>query len=1011
MTMAERLEDAFTEVVKKFATTADFISFAQSGNGLALSVQDVATIIENYRFSVGEQKKKILWLWVEKNGTNATAQKIRELVTQYYTAEHQAAASPVGRLEDTFQQVLKDLSKQFRRFARSGQGLSLTEQEVETITENNKFSVEERNLKMLWKWRHSRHPNTQDAAVIKKIGQLMDVFIHGEGENQAEEGQVIHEQNPAENQQNIQPKIIVTSDVSESLTDSTLPIEDGETTILRRMKRRAIEFFSKRSTSPGRSSKVLEDAKSTEEFLGIVENYTEQMLEFALKSVRKKTKMENFILPKLTEFKQSKSNKQTNLQSVNVTSIHSDKLVNHVMLLGDTGSGKTTFSLRYTMLASEKKLVFSEQIKMIYFVDISKLQCDYQSTAFDLLFIQQLGSKLPKSLHKIGKEWFERNSQHILLVVDGLDQIKKPFENEYPRIGVETPAETNTIIANILSGHIYPRMKILSTSRWHVYWKLPPGLKAKKTLALWGLDDETLNLLAENLFGSGAKRIIGELRQKAPGLVSNPMFFFYMVRVLKDSKETDVDTLTNLMISVLRCFSGSRHGRRVDRLVPKLMKLSFQGIEENLFVFTASYIESLNLDMKDMRGLVEMDADTRFVEYVVDDDDMRIRFPHMSLQEILAALYACTLDLDKFKKFIAENYEKSGMEVVIKHIFGIVLNKSTSGKAAKYISGNLHTKAEYLMGYLDRLLEGKVISDKQVVTLLNECGPEVIEKVCSKIEEMKFGGLFDFLNPREQQAVMAAAEHMPALRSLKPYQLEIHPENHLSLQHALSSVQNIHVEFFYLINCDPEAEKLRFLNESMMKGNFKVGWFTIRESPALEPLGFYYLIGFVHHGSSKRLGLNDCDLNAEKISKMNEAAADYGVKLISLIIGGNPNMDKEAFQELAKLLRNTGAEYLFAKDCTPTTEQLSALCTSLENENIKLSGLDLQKSTTESLTDDELMIVSRLFQRVRKLNFYDQMLSVLQMKFLTEEIKKYSPGAKIECGSWGFEIAKSNSDK
>ncbi|XP_077976309.1 uncharacterized protein LOC144432106 [Styela clava] len=1007
--MNERLEDAFTEVVKKFTTIAEFKDFAQSRNGLKLSVRDVTTITENHRFAVEEQEKRILWLWAERNGANANPQSISNIVTQYYGAEHLAIPAHEERLEDVFPIVIRQFKTiEFKNFARSGQGLSLDEHEVDIITENNKFSVEERNLKLLWRWRNSRQLNADVAAVIERIRQLVDEYIHGL--NKAEEAQTIHENNQAENEQIIQPRMVVesTSEISESLCESTLPIKVGETSGLFEKKQMKKEFSSPKLKSLRISSEAKEDAKSVEQFLIIVENFMKQKLELRLKSVKEKTKMDDFILPKISEFKESDSKEQTSdtkkhtsLQPVDITKIHSDNSVNHVMLLGDTGSGKSTFALRYTMLASEKKLVFSEEIKMVYLVEISKLQCDKKSTAFDLLFIQQLGSKFPKSLHNIGQEWLSLNSKHVVLVFDGLDQIKKPFENEYGSIGEDTPAETNTIIANILSGHIYPEMKVLSTSRWHVYWKLPPSLKAASTLALGGWDDETLNLLAEKVFGSEAKRFIYALKEKAQCLVSNPMFFFYMVRVLKNSEESDVGTLTNLMVCVLKLFSTSSHKRDINRLVLQgFMKLAYHGMIENRFDFTASYIESLNLDMKDMRGLVEMDADTEFVEYVPDDDDMRLRFSHQSIQEILASLYVCNLGLDEFKKFINDNYSFNWfyifrMEVVIKHIFGIILNKSTSEKAKNYLSGNLHIKSEYL---LDKLLGGKVILYHSDLTFLHECGPDVIKKVSSQIKKVDL----NLIPPEKQRTLLTVVENLTPLENLKLGHSEIHPEIYSLLLYILGSVQSVHVRCLDLIKCGPDAEKVCILIETAMKGNLKIGCFSISKSPALEPLGYFYAVGLAHHCETYDIVLNNCDLNAEKISEMIKAVDEYGMYtgIFSLEISGeNPNMDEEAFTQLAKLLRNIGQLYL-----TLTSKQLSALCTSLENENVKLSVLSLSKPTTEPPTNDELLILARLAPRMELLSFSDPGLSDSQLAFLETEIKKVCPTVWIEHFFDCFEI-------
>nr|XP_039258494.1 uncharacterized protein LOC120335058 [Styela clava] len=133
--MSDRLEDVIRGCVRQFASTVDFTTFAQSGNGLALSVQDVTTVIENHRLSVEEQKKKLFWLWVERNRSNATAQRIRNLVTQYYEVEQQTASPHVGRLEDISQDVAKTTDSYLQQIEnvssqRSGSDILLTWDEV-----------------------------------------------------------------------------------------------------------------------------------------------------------------------------------------------------------------------------------------------------------------------------------------------------------------------------------------------------------------------------------------------------------------------------------------------------------------------------------------------------------------------------------------------------------------------------------------------------------------------------------------------------------------------------------------------------------------------------------------------------------------------------------------------------------------------------------------------------------------------------------------------------------------
>nr|XP_039260861.1 uncharacterized protein LOC120337206 [Styela clava] len=84
----ERFEDTCTDILKRFPTFKHFKVFAQAGTGLALSINEISTIIEDNASSVEDQKFEMLQLWKEKNGSNATSRYIREVVEKHLKAEN-----------------------------------------------------------------------------------------------------------------------------------------------------------------------------------------------------------------------------------------------------------------------------------------------------------------------------------------------------------------------------------------------------------------------------------------------------------------------------------------------------------------------------------------------------------------------------------------------------------------------------------------------------------------------------------------------------------------------------------------------------------------------------------------------------------------------------------------------------------------------------------------------------------------------------------------------------------
>nr|XP_039247878.1 uncharacterized protein LOC120325780 [Styela clava] len=148
----ERREDVFSEVAKKFPMR-EFKKFAKSEIGLVLDHNDVVSIIASNNYeSDEEQKVQILYHWAEKNGTRATNEKLRQLVTDYFKMEESYV--PGERLEDVFQKIVERFAniEQFKRFARSKRGLSLDGSKVRSIDEANSSSGD-KCIEMLLAWK------------------------------------------------------------------------------------------------------------------------------------------------------------------------------------------------------------------------------------------------------------------------------------------------------------------------------------------------------------------------------------------------------------------------------------------------------------------------------------------------------------------------------------------------------------------------------------------------------------------------------------------------------------------------------------------------------------------------------------------------------------------------------------------------------------------------------------------------------------------------------------------
>nr|XP_039256012.1 uncharacterized protein LOC120332762 [Styela clava] len=177
----DRREDVFAEIAEKFPMK-EFKKFARCGIGLVLNFNDVESIIASYSESEDEQKVQILRLWAEKNGTRATNENLRQVVTNYFKLKK--SYIPGERLEDVFQEVVEIFPNfgQFKKFAISKRGLLLDDNEVRLIAESNKSS-EDKCLEMLQVWKlktdFSEESNLSRTIQIQK---LVDEYFSKEDE-------------------------------------------------------------------------------------------------------------------------------------------------------------------------------------------------------------------------------------------------------------------------------------------------------------------------------------------------------------------------------------------------------------------------------------------------------------------------------------------------------------------------------------------------------------------------------------------------------------------------------------------------------------------------------------------------------------------------------------------------------------------------------------------------------------------------------------------------------------
>lgn len=283
-----------------------------------------------------------------------------------------------------------------------------------------------------------------------------------------------------------------------------------------------------------------------------------------------------------------------------------NKPTRHAMVLGEAGAGKSTLSLKYFVAAKEGKIDIFKDFKLIHYVDAVHLQDDFPSTAFGLLFTQQMArftdTHLSEEEEKAGLKWVHENQEKVLIIIDGLDQCQAPITSrKYPFFPHWHSAKSDAILAHIMAGHIWGKAHILTTSRWSVFWKLP--VKPDKVIGLRGFDDVNMKEAVSHHITDATKRtaFLEQLDEaaglpKLRALCRNPLLLRYAANTYKSGMQIIPNTISGLMSAFVLQFYHNHE--RVNLNLSYVTKLAHFGMTKNRSKFSASSLHKLGVKVK-----------------------------------------------------------------------------------------------------------------------------------------------------------------------------------------------------------------------------------------------------------------------------------------------------------------------------------------------------------------------------------------------------------------------------
>ncbi|XP_077969750.1 uncharacterized protein LOC120335211 isoform X1 [Styela clava] len=613
----------------------------------------------------------------------------------------------------------------------------------------------------------------------------------------------------------------------------------------------------------------------------------------------------------------------------------SNKKYRYIAILGQAGSGKSTIMKRLARsLLVANKLVEQAQIseglrirlfgstgrrfKFIHHLnikDIPFLQGNKAEEAIspcELLF-GKLAFGLATQDVGEGYEWLQENQSMCILFLDGLDQATWNLLGKYNKMKYTDKSSTATIMWNLITGNLFPRMTIVISSREHRIAPLPLELRPQFITALAGFTRDEIERLFIAVVGDDGEKAWEKLTRQSPALIplsSVPLFLIFNAIVCKFNPEKLPGTMTEVMLRILHIFMRSDHTherKRIEEILPNLMEMSFEGTKKKRVIFTTNDLTKFQLQSDEVRDIIiKVPGKNMFNQHLMEGDHLMF-FSHQVLQEVLSALYISNMDSTTFRTFIEIEFRDDHWAVVRHLLGGIILNPDIESNLVTNFSPDARQdeKKKILREFLSSQSHEEMESYQKLElygTLYEANDTDLIQ---SCIREIDF----------ENESFTTAGMHVMS-----------------------SDIQRCnHLTWVRLINCNLNAELVHILKSNLEDSCLKLDELDVSYNEDLEPAGWAEVGLVVTQCHVKVFTAWGCKLTAEGMKVFKENTLD--AKLDKLDVSGNEDLGPAVWAEVGLVVTQCQVKAFKAVDCNLTAEGMKAF---KENtRNAKLDELDV----------------------------------------------------------------------
>ncbi|CAK8680928.1 unnamed protein product [Clavelina lepadiformis] len=365
-----------------------------------------------------------------------------------------------------------------------------------------------------------------------------------------------------------------------------------------------------------------------------------------------------------------------------------------ISIVASAGSGKTVFSLRLAK-------AFSLLQRLCIHLKLMDANYEEPLTLRQLL-LENMFPGHSEEFYAACFSWMQKNTDKIVLILDGLDQAQYSLDKISPKINYNACVPVKDLVFNLCRKHFFSNSLLIITSRPHAVLYLPEPARPQVTYALSDLSIFNSQKLFLAFADEDLWRKINTTSSQMLSMCRNPLMLQMIISSNIHPSEDigDASTPTRLFATVMKNLTQSGHIRNtegLDELVKRLRVLAFDATKEGKVVLTAKQLRNAQVNPATIHDIVvQLHTHGLSVNSCLFERNTKFFFCHQTFQEHLTASYVVYgMPVEEFQEFVETSLFEQHWTVVRKFVCGLLFDLES-----KAVSGALQMKKEILKKYL-----------------------------------------------------------------------------------------------------------------------------------------------------------------------------------------------------------------------------------------------------------------------------------------------------------------------